>query len=116
MTSAQPSTDLAHLSVANLVWMASAHPVLDEDHEDQLLRGAREGALEAIDELVLANLRIAVDEAIRARGLGLPQRKLVRLAAEAMLEAARTYDPTAHGRFSEHVRQRVRDALRESVS
>jgi DNA-directed RNA polymerase sigma subunit (sigma70/sigma32) len=116
MTYAQPSPDLTTLSVGDLVWMASAHPILDQDSEDQLLRGAREGESEAIDALVLANLRIAVDEAIRARGLGLPQRKLVRLAAAAMLEAAHSYDPMIHGRFSDYVRVRIRDVLRESVS
>ncbi len=116
MTHAEPSPDLTKLSVGDLVWMASSHPVLDEAHQDRLLRGARAGESDAIGELVLANLRIAVDEAIRARGLGLPQRKLVRLAAEAMLDAVQSYDPAIHDGFSEHVRGRIRDVLRKSVS
>jgi hypothetical protein len=40
----------------------------------------------------------------------------VRLAAEAMLEAAQSYDPAIHDRFSEHVRTHVREVLRKSVS
>lgn len=116
MTHGQPSPDLTKLSVGDLVWMASAQPVLDQVHQNRLLLAARAGESDAIGELVLANLRIAVDEAIRARGLGLPQRKLVRLAAEAMLEAVQSYDPLIHDGFSDHVRVRVREVLRKSVS
>jgi DNA-directed RNA polymerase sigma subunit (sigma70/sigma32) len=116
MTHAAPTPDLTQLTVGDLVWMASSHPVLDEHDEEALVRQAREGALQAVEELVLGNLRIAVDEAIRIRGLGFPQRRLVRLGVAALLEAVNSYDPMMHGRFSEHVRWRVRAALRESVS
>jgi DNA-directed RNA polymerase sigma subunit (sigma70/sigma32) len=116
MTHAASTPDFTHLSVGDLVWMASSHPVLDEHDEDALIRGARGGDSQALEELVLGNLRIAVDEAIRIRGLGLPQRHLVRLGVAALLEAVSSYDPMVHGRFSEHVRSRVRDALQGSVS
>lgn len=104
------------LSLGDLVSMASDQPVLDQAHEDVLIRGAAEGDAGALEQLVLRNLRIAIDEAIRTRGLGLPQRQLVRMGVSTLVEAARSYDPLAHGRFSEHARRRVRSAMRESIS
>ena len=116
MDNASPAGDLASLSVGSLVWMASAQPVLDELTEDELIRGAREGDREALEQLAMRNLRVVIDEAIRFRGRGLPQQKLVRLGVNALVEAARYYDPATHGRFSTHVRARVRVAVEASMS
>lgn len=112
----RPAADLAGLSVGSLVWMASAQPVLDERTEDELIRLAREGSREALEQLAMQNLRIVIDEAIRTRGLGLSQRKLVRVGVNALIEAVRYYDPQVDGRFSSHLRARVRSAFRETIS
>jgi len=116
MSHAHPGADLAHLSIGSLVWMASAQPVLDEPAEDALVRGAREGDRQALEQLAVANLRIVIDEAIRARGLGRPQRELVRIGVGALLDAVRFYDPEAHGRFSDHLRARVRQAVGRTIA
>ena len=116
MSYVSPAADLASLSVGSLVWMASAQPVLDEPTEDELIRSAREGSREALEQLAVQNLRIVIDEAIRTRGLGLPQGKLVRMGVSALIEAARYYDPQMHGRFSSHLRSQVRAAFRKSIS
>ena len=116
MSYAHPFADLESLSIGSLVWMASAQPVLDERTEDELIRSAREGDREALEQLAAGNLRIVIDEAIRTRGLGLSQRSLVRLGVSALIDAARYYDPQIHGRFSSHVRSRVRSAFQESIS
>lgn len=110
------TAELDQLGVGDLVRMASAQPVLDEAEEQDLARSAKRGNQEALQRLVLGNLRIAVDEAIRTRGLGLSQDKLVRTGVGALLEAVSSYDPEAHGRFSDHVRSRVRLVMRESIS
>lgn len=109
-------TEFDQLSLGDLVSIASEQPVLDEALEDALIRSAREGDPIAMEQLVLRNLRIAIDEAIRTRGLGLPQRRLVRMGVNTLVDAARSYDPRMHGRFSTHVRTRVRHALRETIS
>lgn len=116
MSYSPPAADLATLSVDTLVWMASAHPVLDERSEDELIRLAREGHRDALEQLVLRNLRIVIDEAIRTRGPGMSQTKLVRVGVNALLEAAGHYDPRVHGRFSAHLRTRVRDAFSKTTS
>jgi DNA-directed RNA polymerase sigma subunit (sigma70/sigma32) len=115
MTFELSPADLSSLSIGSLVWMASAQPVLDEATEDQLSNRAREGDRSAIEQLAMANLRVVIDEAIRARGLGTPQDKLVRVGVRALIDAVRHYDPSASDRFSTHVRARVRSALSESI-
>jgi RNA polymerase nonessential primary-like sigma factor len=116
MTAATISPDLTQLSIVDLVEVASAQPLLDEQDEDTLATRARQGDAEAREELVMRNLRIAIDEAIRTRGLGQPQRKLVPTGVRTLLDAIRSYDPLVHGAFSSHVRERVRRAMKASLS
>lgn len=112
---AQPLADVEGLSLADLVSIASEQPVLDSADEDVLLSRASRGDPQAMEQLVLQNLRLAIDEAIRSRGLGLPQTDLVRVGVRTLLEAARSYDQVRHGRFSDHARIVVRRAMKESV-
>jgi DNA-directed RNA polymerase sigma subunit (sigma70/sigma32) len=116
MTAHSIAPDLAQLSLGDLVAVASAQPVLDAEDEDSLVTRAQCGDAEAREQLVMRNLRIAIDEAIRTRGLGQPQRKLVPMGVRTLLDAIRSYDPTVHGPFSRHVRTRVRLALKASIS
>jgi RNA polymerase sigma-32 factor len=111
----QNAPDFEHLSIDDLVSTASDQPVLADEVERGLVQRMRDGDVGAAEELVLGHLRIAIDEAIRTRGLGLPQRDLVRLGVRALVEAARSYDPDEHGRFSHHARSQVRRVLRRSL-
>jgi len=115
MTDAYSGVDLTALSVGNLVWMASAQPILDERSEDQLIESARTGDRRSIEELAMRNLRVVIDEAIRTRGLGMSQEGLVRVGVRALLDAARYYDPVVHGRFSIHLRGQVREAIQRTI-
>jgi DNA-directed RNA polymerase sigma subunit (sigma70/sigma32) len=117
MTAATISPDLVtQLDIVDLVEVASAQPLLDEHDEDTLVDRAQHGDAEARERLVMGNLRIAIDEAIRTRGLGQPQRKLVPTGVRTLLDAIRSYDPLVDGPFSRHVRARVRRAMKASVS
>jgi DNA-directed RNA polymerase sigma subunit (sigma70/sigma32) len=116
MTHSLAAADLSSMSIGSLVWMASAQPVLDEATEDELIRRAGEGDRAALEQLAMGNLRVVIDEAIRARGLGTPQDKLVRVGVRALVEAVRCYDPAQHDRFSRHLRLRVRSAFQDAIS
>jgi DNA-directed RNA polymerase specialized sigma subunit len=59
---------------------------------------------------------VAIDEAIRSRGWGQPQRKLVPMGVSTVVESVSSYDPRADGPFSMYVRTRVRRAMRQRVS
>jgi DNA-directed RNA polymerase sigma subunit (sigma70/sigma32) len=116
MTTSTPSDpDLDHLSLGDLVAVASAQPLLEAEDEESLVRRAQLGDAEAREQLVMRNLRIAIDEAIRTRGLGLPQRELVPTGVRTLLAAIRSYDPLADGAFSGHVRAQVRRAMKASL-
>ena len=104
------------LSVGDLVSMASEQPRLASEEEAGIVQRIREGDAEALQELVLGNLRIAIDEAIRIRGLGHPQRDLVRLGVRMLVDAAQTYDPDQDGPFGDHARSCVRSRLIRSIS
>jgi len=116
MVHAPPTPDFARLSLGDLIQVASAQPILDEGDEHTLIERARLGDSEAREQLVMVNLRIAIDEAIRTRGWGLPQRTLVPLGVSTLLDAIRSYDPSGDGDFSGYVRGRVRMALRRGAS
>ena len=107
---------LSDAPVGELVTTASREPLLDEEHELALIRRFRQGDTEALERLLMSNLRVAVDEAIRNRGLGRSQGMLVRRGITVLIEAARTYDPDLHGPFSGYAGQRVRSTLSEDVS
>lgn len=116
MTHSLSAAHLSTLDIGSLVWVASAQPVLDEATEDELIRRAGAGDRAAMEQLAMSNLRIVIDEAIRERGLGTPQDKLVRVGVRALVEAVRTYDPERDDRFSRHVRLLVRSAFQQATS
>jgi DNA-directed RNA polymerase sigma subunit (sigma70/sigma32) len=109
-------SDLDHLSLGDLVAVASAQPLLDAEDEDGLVKRAQFGDADAREQLVMRNLRVAIDEAIRTRGLGLPQRQLVPTGVRTLLDAIRTYDPLEDGTFSSYVRVQVRRAMKASLA
>jgi RNA polymerase primary sigma factor len=106
---------LTGASLDELVTTASTEPLLDERGESLLALRVRNGDPDALERLILGNLRVAVDEGIRNRGLGAPQRDLIRDGVRVLMEAAGAYDPDIHGRFSMYVKARVRRALSEDV-
>jgi DNA-directed RNA polymerase sigma subunit (sigma70/sigma32) len=101
--------------IAELVVTASTEPVIDHSYEARLAELLVEGHCEVRQTLVRCNLRVAIDEAIRHRGLGESQARMVRRGVRALVEAAETYRPAAHGPFSDYVRSAVRSAIRGSA-
>jgi DNA-directed RNA polymerase sigma subunit (sigma70/sigma32) len=110
------TTYLRGASLDELVTTASREPVLDEQGEATLAGRWRDGDPAALERLVMGNLRIAVDEAIRNRGLGFSQQRLVRRGVAVLMDAASDYDPDRDGPFSSFARLRVRSALSQDVS
>jgi len=115
MVAASFTPDLAELSLGDLIQVASAQPVLDEHDEDTLIARTRLGDPEARQQLMMRNLRVAIDEAIRRRGW-LPQRKLVPVVVSTLVEASRTYDPARDGSFSSYARSRVRLSMKQETA
>lgn len=108
--------DIADAPLADLVARASNTRILDEREEAQLVGRCVSGQDAALDVLVRAHLRVAVDEAIRNRGLGARQDRLARAAARALVESAPEYDPAQHGSFSAWARRIVREAIKTAMA
>jgi RNA polymerase sporulation-specific sigma factor len=115
MVSAHRNPDISQLNLGDLIAVASAQPILDERDAGALIERAHRGDRSAREQLVMGNLRVAIDEAIRTRGLGTPQRTLVPMGVRTLLEAIDTYDPIVDGPFSEYVRSRVRLTIRAGI-
>jgi len=110
--SAPPLFSLDKAPIVELVTTASSEPVIDHLSESRLAEMMVDGHADALQTLLRANLRIAIDEAIRCRGRGEPQAVMVRRGLRALVGAAEGYRPDEHGAFSAHVRGAVRVALR----
>jgi DNA-directed RNA polymerase sigma subunit (sigma70/sigma32) len=108
-------TDISSVPVKELVARASEQPVLDASDLERLV-GSVDSDTGARAELARAHLRLAVDEAIRNRGLGISQERLVREAATAVIEASNEYDPGRDGSFRRYARTRIRRALDRAMA
>jgi DNA-directed RNA polymerase sigma subunit (sigma70/sigma32) len=109
------TNEIASAAVEDLIVGASDVPVLDDAEEARLaVRCAAND--EARWELVRSHLRVAVDEAIRNRGLGARQEVLVREAVRALVEAAPDYDAVSHGSFASYARRIVRAAIGRAIA
>lgn len=110
------TVEITEAPVRDLIAWASEEPREDPvgsgviDHETGASRD------EMLYRLVRFHLRIAVDEAIRNRGLGLRQDHLVRVGVEALVKAAPEYDPVRHGTFADFARQQVRGAIGQALT
>lgn len=97
---------------------ARQHAPLDRSMESDLLARVREGDREALDDIVDANLRHVVDEALlvttSSKSLGLHD-----LCAEgtvALVSAVRRYDADRDGPFRPHVVWCIRRAMLNSAT
>jgi len=108
-------TEITSAPVAELVARASAEPVPDSARVLDLGHSVESDALIRA-ELARTHLRLGVDEAIRNRGLGFPQERLVRVATIAVVEAANDFDPVRDGSFTSYARARVRRALDRAMA
>ncbi len=107
--------EIATAPVEELVERASAEPILDSS-DLELLAGRVGTDARARVALALSFLRLGIDEAIRNRGLGVPQERLVRIASTAVIEAAEAFDPERDGSFEGYARTRVRRALGRAIA
>ena len=103
-------TDLTVAPLQELVERASAEPILGPSDMARLAERVN-SYFRARVALAHACLRLAVDEAIRNRGLGFSQEQLVRVATIAVIDASNDFDPERDGGFERFVRRRVRRAL-----
>jgi RNA polymerase primary sigma factor len=89
---------------------------LTADDEKVLGRRIRQGDQEAIDRLVVANLRFVVHYAKRYRGLGLSYMDLIHEGSLGLIEAAKRFDPERNVKFISYAVWWVRQAIFHALS
>ena len=107
--------NISGASLADLVACASESRSLDREEAARLSQDGGPEEDDTLQTLVRTHLRIAVDEAIRNRGLGKRQDHLARAGALALVRAAPDFDPEEHGSFSRYARRVVRDAIKDAL-
>jgi RNA polymerase primary sigma factor len=89
---------------------------LTPDEEKALGRRIRQGAQDAVDRLVEANLRFVVHYAKRYRGLGLSYMDLIHEGSLGLIEAAKRFDPERNVKFISYAVWWVRQAIFHALS
>ena len=101
--------------ISTLVRQASEQPMLEPEREEHLVAQLRSGDPSAAETLVRQNLRMAIDEAILNRALGMPQTTLIRVGIDALKDATATYVSGHDITFREHARRVVRSAMMRAL-
>jgi RNA polymerase primary sigma factor len=94
----------------------SRYKPLPSEQEKELGRRIQAGDRDALNELVVANLRFVVSYAKRYRGLGLSFLDLINEGNLGLMEAAKRFDPERNVKFISYAVWWVRQAIFHSLS
>jgi RNA polymerase primary sigma factor len=89
---------------------------LSTEREKELARAIQQGDVEALKELVEANLRFVVSYSKRYRGLGMSFLDLIHEGTLGLIEAAKRFDPDRNVRFISYAVWWVRQAIFHALS
>lgn len=94
---------------------AKKYPVLSRDEEQKLARRAQKGDEQAMDMLVVSNLRFVVSLASRYQNLGIPYMDLISEGNIGLMKAAGRFDPDKNVRFISYARWWIRHYMLKSI-
>ncbi|MBX0312014.1 MAG: RNA polymerase sigma factor RpoD/SigA [Sulfurihydrogenibium sp.] len=75
-------------------------PLLSKEEEEELLKKVKEGSKEALDKLIVSNLRFVISIANQYAEFGVPFPDLVAAGNLGLVEAAKRFDPSKGVRFT----------------
>ena len=94
----------------------AAIPLLSREEEVELATRARAGDQEAIEKLIVSNLRYVVSVARRYLGYGLALTDLINEGNMGLIEAAKRFDPTRGVKFITYAVWWIRQAITHAVA
>jgi len=89
----------------------SRHPVLTTEQEQDVARRAQAGDAEALDVLVLSNLRFVISVAKRYQNRGIPFADLIQEGNSGLITAAHKFDPDQGVKFISYAVWWIRQAI-----
>ncbi len=92
------------------------YPLLDRVSEKQLLALASRGNKEAMDKLVLSNLRFVINIAFMYKGQGLSVNELINEGNIGLIEAARRFDAAQEIKFISYAVWWIRQSITRAIS
>jgi RNA polymerase primary sigma factor len=90
-------------------------PLLSREEEEALIQRVKEGDKEALDKIVLANLRFVIMIAKEYRGYGVPFADLISAGNVGLVEAARKFDPSKGVKFISYAVWWIRQSIMEAI-
>ncbi len=94
----------------------SRYPILTADEEDSVARRARAGDREALDTLVLSNLRFVISVAKKYQNRGIPFADLIQEGNSGLITAATKFDPDQGVKFISYAVWWIRQAILASLA
>ncbi len=92
--------------------LARKYPLLKREEEITLGKLVQKGNKEAMDKLVISNLRLVMELAHGFTELGLPYYDLVQEGNIGLMEAAKRFDPTKGAKFSTYACWQIKQQMK----
>ena len=112
----QSITNRQDASLSMLFREVSKIPLIDSDKEVELAKKAKKGDINAINELVSANLRFVISVAKQYQNKGLPLVDLIQEGSLGMIQAAKTFDESKGFKFISYAVWWIRQAIMFAIS
>ena len=90
-------------------------PLLSKEEEESLLKKIKEGDKEALQKLIISNLRFVINIAKRYAGYGIPFSDLISAGNVGLIEAAKKFDTSKGVRFISYAVWWIRQSIINTI-
>jgi len=90
-------------------------PLLSKEEEESLLKKVKEGDKEALQKLIISNLRFVINIAKRYAGYGIPFSDLISAGNIGLIEAAKKFDTSKGVRFISYAVWWIRQSIINTI-
>ncbi len=95
--------------------LMSEIPLLSREEEEELLKKVKERDKEALDKLIVSNLRFVVSIASQYTEYGVPLADLIAAGNVGLVEAAKKFDPSKGNKFITYAVWWIRQAITDII-
>lgn len=92
------------------------YPLLEREEEKTLIRLAHRGNRQALDKLVVSNLKFVINIAFMYKNQGIPVNELINEGNIGLMEAARRFDPDQKIKFISYAVWWIRQSITRAIA